>query len=245
MTAVVERPASDGTGGTGGMSRSARAVRPPAALMSLPQVNLLPPEVRAARALRILRRWLAVVLVVALLAISATYLAATRSRAAADERLSAANATTLDLQAAQRRYAQVPAVLAATQAATQARQAGTATEILWKPYTDAITAVLPADVSFDSFAMTGPSPLDATVAASTDPLAGGSIGSITFSGRSKTVPDTAAWLDALASVPGLSNPWASSVTASEDNGSVFYTVSLSVQLTDKALAHRFDTKAAS
>jgi Tfp pilus assembly protein PilN len=213
-----------------------------AAPFGAPQVNLLPPEVRAARRLRVLRRWLAVALVLVVAAIVGVYVLAVGARSAAQERLDQANDTTAQLQDEQRKYAEVPRVLAAEQAVKKALAAGTATEILWKPYTDAIAAVLPANVSIDSVSMSGPSPLDSGAVTSSDPLASDSIGSISFAGRTKTVPDTAAWLDALAAVPGFTNPWASSVSATEEDGEVFYTVSLTVQLTDEALAHRFDSE---
>ncbi len=48
-----------------------------------------------------------------------------------------------------------------------------------------------------------PTPLgDGGVA--TDPLVTPGVGSISFTGRADTMPDVAAWLDALNSIPGFS-----------------------------------------
>lgn len=235
MTALGERLRTE-VGAKGARSGKAAPLPP------FPQVNLLPPEFRAARALGALRRWLAVALVVVLLAMSGAYVLALHTKSAAEGALADANRTTADLQSKMTKYAEVPAVLADTTRAKQALSGGTGTEIMWKPYLDAITAVLPPNVSIDSFSLGGVSPLDAKSAASTDPLAVASAGSISFNGRSKTVPDTAAWLDALAGVPGFSQPWASSATVTEENGKVFYTVAVTVNLTKDALAQRFAAK---
>jgi hypothetical protein len=74
---------------------------------------------------------------------------------------------------------------------------------------------------------------------STDPLAAPSIGAINFTAKALTIIDTSAWLDALKAVPGFADASFSSEALSENNGVVYYTVSASVQINDKALANRF------
>ena len=74
-----------------------------------------------------------------------------------------------------------------------------------------------------------------------DPLQDPSIGQILFTGRSSTTPDTAAWIDALNSVPGFADAWTSAITGTGDEESGIHdTVASSVQLTDAAFSHRFD-----
>ena len=209
-------------------------------LGGLPQVNLLPPEYRAQRALAVLRRWLAVLLVVVLGLCVAVFAVAKLAEGAANNELDTAKARTTQLQAEERKYAEVPAVLTALANTKAARTLGMATDVSWSSYYAAITAVLPANVSLDSIAVTAATPMTAAIAP-TNSLQTASVGQIQFTGRSTTVPNTAAWIDALNSVPGLANAWASTVSVSESsNHTVYYNVSMSVQVTAAAYTHRFD-----
>jgi Tfp pilus assembly protein PilN len=229
MSTTLERPQAGAGKGTAGSP-----------LYGLPQVNLLPPEVRAARSLGVLKRWLAIALVLVLALIGLGYGAAYLATQSAEDELAEAQAETTRLQSEEAKYAEVPQVLGAIDSTETARLLGMSSEIRWKTYLDAVTAVLPGGVSIDQFTMTGPA-LDAAAApiTATDPLQQPSIGSISFQGQSRTVPDTAAWVDALASVPGFVDPWVSSVSVTEEDGAVYYSVTSTVQLTDQTLANRF------
>lgn len=207
-------------------------------VVGLPQVNLLPPEIRAARSLAVVKRWLGLALVVVLVVLALVYVGSTFVRSTAEAELADAQAETTRLQKEEAKYAEVPQVLGSIKLTTDARLAGTTTEVLWEPYMDALTAVLPADVSIEAITVTAATPLDGPLAPS-DPLQAPSVGSISFQGRSTTIPNTAAWVEALATVPGFSDPWVSSVSVTDEDGSVFYTVSSTVQLSDAVFAHRF------
>jgi Tfp pilus assembly protein PilN len=229
MSTTLERPqAGAAKGAAGGVT------------YGLPQVNLLPPEVRAARSLGVLKRWLAIALVLVLALVGLGYGAAYLATQSAEDELAEAQAETTRLQSEEAKYAEVPQVLGAIDSTEVARLLGMSSEIQWKTYLDAVTAVLPVGVSIDQFTMTGPA-LDAAASpvTATDPLQRPSIGSISFQGRSRAVPDTSAWLDALASVPGFADPWVSSVSVTEEDGSVYYSVTSTVQLTEQTLANRF------
>lgn len=230
MTATAERP----------VAKKGRKEAPAAAHapIGLPQVNLLPPEVRAARSLSVVKRWLAISLLILLVVIGLGYAASLMARSSADAELADADAATLALRAEEREYAEVPRVLGALTTTEQAVQSGMALEVTWKPFVDAVTAVLPAGVSVDQFTLTGPSPF-VDSAAPTDPLQAAGIGSLSFELRSATPVSTADVLEAIGSVPGLDSPWASSVAVTEEEGTVYYKVSASAQLTDLALAQRF------
>ncbi|GAA3821568.1 PilN domain-containing protein [Cellulomonas soli] len=206
---------------------------------ALPQVNLLPPEVRAARGLRATKRWLGLGLVATLALCVAGYGAALISGGLADAELTDAQARTGVLQAEQTQYAEVPVVLNALNQATTARQLGMSTEVQWKPYIDAIAAVLPEGVSIDTFTVTGATPM-AAAAAPTDPLQAAGMGSIQFTTRSSTIPDVAAWVDALDSVPGFASAWAGAATLTSDETGAYYTVSSAVVVTSDAFSLRFE-----
>ena len=205
---------------------------------SLPQVNLLPPEVRAARGLRVLKRWLAIGLVLIVMVCAGGYWFATMTVSDAETELVQAQADTARIRVDQAKYAEVPAVLAAVDTATSARALGMSTEVEWKGYLDAIAAVLPNDVSFETFSVVGATPMTAA-ALPTNPLQGPSVGQITLTSRTGTLPDTAAWLDALNSIPGFANAWSSAAIITANDKATYYTVESTVQFTDAAYAHRF------
>jgi len=217
-------------------SRSGAAV----ATTGLPQVNLLPPEVRAARGLRATQRLLVVALAAVLAVCVGGFGFAQMQKASANKELNSAQETTRDLQAQKAKYADVPVVLGQLSAVNESIQFGLSTEVQWKTYIDAITSVLPEGVSLDSYIVTAPSPLVAP-AAPLDPLQVPSVGMINFAARSLTVPDTAALVDALNSIPNFSDAWVSTATLGGDEKGGFYTVTASVQIDESAYSGRGQT----
>ncbi|WP_426592047.1 PilN domain-containing protein [Cellulomonas sp. McL0617] len=205
---------------------------------SLPQVNLLPPEVRAARGLQRTKRWLLVSLGVTVVVCAGALGLSLISSATAKSELSDAQNETSRLNAEQAKYAEVPQVLGALSSATSARALGMSTEVQWKPYLDAITAVLPAGVSIDSWGMSGATPM-VLAPPPTDPLQQASVGQVTFTARSLTVPDSSAMVDALNSIPGFQDAWVSSVSVGDGEGGAYFTVSATVQVSDAAYSKRF------
>ncbi|MCC2314820.1 PilN domain-containing protein [Cellulomonas xiejunii] len=204
-----------------------------------PQVNLLPPEVTAARGLHRLKRWLLLSIAIALLVLALMYVVAVLRGAQARAELVVAEQETQRLLAEQAKYAEVPIVLNSIGQTSRARELGMSTEIRWRTYYDAIAAVLPEGVSIDSLSFTGESPLAAGPAAGS-PLEGPSVGQIQFTGRTVTVPDSAAWVDALSSVPGFSDPWVSALTlTADDAGTPYFTVSATIRVTSDAYTNRF------
>lgn len=208
------------------------------------QVNLLPPEVSAARGLRRIKVWLGIALVVVVVLIGAGYALAVVSHGLAVVRLADAQSETTRLRAEEATYAEVPRVLGEISDVRKAREVAMSTEVRWKPYVDAVTAVLPMGVSLDSYTVLAPSPSD-VLPGRVDPLAGNAIGSITFSARSISVPDAAALIDALESVPGFADARVPSTTFVEgqEGADGYWQVTGSVQLTDDVFAHRFVTTA--
>ncbi|MFF1529286.1 fimbrial assembly protein [Cellulomonas sp. NPDC058312] len=231
MTATAERPATR-------PAKKPKGGAPAAFVAGLPQVNLLPPEVRAARSLSVVKRWLGISLVAVLVLVALGYGGAVLARSAADAELSAAEDTQIALRAEEATYAEVPRVLGAITQTTLARDLGMAPEVSWKSYLDAISAVLPVGMSIDDFALTGPSPVALPVTG-TDPLQGASIGNVALQVRSTTPPVAADLIDALDALPGLDSTWVSSVATAEEEGTTYYAVSLTAQLNDAALLQRF------
>ncbi len=169
--------------------------------VGLPQVNLLPPEVRAARGLVHVKRWLGVSLIVVLILSVLMYGFAVLANSSADADLADAQTQAATLATEQAKYAEVPLVLSELKRTDDAREQGMSTEILWKPYIDAIAAVLPPGVGIESMTVTQATPwLDAQP--STEALLDPGVGTIVFSVHTATLPDSSAWLDAVNSHPG-------------------------------------------
>jgi Tfp pilus assembly protein PilN len=205
-----------------------------------PQVNLLPPEVRAARGLKTVKRLLVMALVLVVLLCAATWVFARNDKSTAAAGLTTAQDQTTQLKAQEKKYAEVPQVLGLLDSTTKARAIGTSTEVLWSPYYQAIAAVLPQNVSIDTLTVTGGTPMAAPPAAAS-PLQAPSVGQIQFTGRSKTLPDTAAWIDALDAIPGLGDAWVATAVIQGDTATdVYYNITATVQVQSSAYAHRFD-----
>lgn len=207
---------------------------------ALPQVNLLPSEIRAGRQLRSVKAWLAVSVLVVLLVAGLGYVLATLLLSNANAELAATQDQNQLLIAEQAQYAEVTTVLREIDAVDEARSTGMASEVLWRPYVGAIAATAPVAVSVDNLSITGPSP-DPTAPAliTTNPIARIGIGTVTFTSRSLTLPDTATWIRNLEQVPGFADAWFSTASIAEEDGTVYYQVSGQVTLTEEALSGRF------
>ena len=212
---------------------------------SLPQVNLLPPEVAAARNLIRIKAWLGVALLMTVVLAAAGFGAALLDGNAAAAELKTAQRDGARLQADQAKFAEVPKVLGALADAKAARLVGMSTEVAWTGYLNAISATLPPNVSIDDVAIIGATPMVAAPAPATV-LQAPSLYTITFAARSMTIPDSAAWADALNSVPGFADAWISSASVTAQGTTTYYQVAGSVQVNNVALANRFEpTKGAS
>ncbi|MBO1750449.1 fimbrial assembly protein [Actinotalea sp. BY-33] len=203
----------------------------------LPQVNLLPPEVRAGRQLGRVKTWLGITVLVVILVAGLLFVSASFAATQAQNELTEVQDTNQALLAEQAQYAEVPRVLGQLSEATEARELGMSTEVLWRPYLRAVAATAPAGVSFDTFGVSAATPTS-PAAAPIDPLQMPSVGTLTFTARSLTLPDTADWLEQLAQVPGFSDPWLGSAQITDESG-VYYQLTGTVQITDEAYAQRF------
>lgn len=210
---------------------------------ALPQVNLLPPEIRASRTLRALKRVLGLALIGVVAAIAAVYAVVALQLDGARGELADAQDETTRLIAAQQEYAEVPQVLGALENATVARQLGSSSEILWEPYLTALVTTAPAGVVYTWVDYAGTTP-SVAVEASTSPLQASSAGTLSFVGRSPTPPDAAAWIESLEGIDGFQDAFLSSVLLSEGTtgsaaGVVYYETTGTVQVSATAFAARF------
>lgn len=218
-----------------------KKAKPGASLVVAPyaQVNLLPHEIIQARSLKTLKRLLGVIILGVIAILLVAFTGVTFLEKTAQDDLTEATKRTEALQAEEAKYAEVPLVINALNNAKSARALSFSTEVLWTPYLDAITAVMPAGVSINSFTMTGATPMASTPSIA-NPLQTPSVNTVTFSMRSLTLPDSADLMDALNGIYGFGDAWVSNaaITAAED-GTVYYDIAVSVQVQSTAYANRF------
>lgn len=219
--------------------RDGRARTAPAPAAQVVGVNLMPPSVHASRDLRRLRVRLALVLVLVAALVAGGYGYLTTLTAAAQDRLTTAEAEGARLEAERIQHVEIEQVRAEHRRADQARTAGMGPEVRWTEMLARIEMVIAQDTTITSFSGAGPSAVDG-VRRVTDPLTPDGIGTITFSIRTPTLPDTAAWLDSLNGIVGFRGASFSSATLDQSrDGPASYTVSSTVQLDLAALSQAF------
>lgn len=211
-------------------------------LPAVPQVNLLPPEIRASRSLARLKRLLLLLLVLVVVLVGAVFFWATLQVSAANSELAAEEVETARLLDAQKEFAEVPLVLADLTAAKDARIVGMSTEILWSQTLVSLVATAPEGISYEEVAMSGDTPM-AWAAPSANPLNERGVAAISFIGRSPKYVDAAAWITALEAIPGFADVYVTAAAIQEEdlegNVSTYYQVTGSVNVTDALLAERF------
>lgn len=205
---------------------------------ALPQVNLLPPEIRAGQRLRNLKPWLGIALLVTLLLAGLLAVWSVSELRAAEQELADAEDENTALLARQAEYAEVPQTLAELGALEDARRYGMAADTPWRAYIAAVAATAPAGVSFDSLSMDFV--VDSAIAANaTGTLGDTAFFRLSFEARSLTMPDTASWLDGLDATPGLANASFSVAEIDAEEDVPYYAVSGSVDVTFDALSLRY------
>jgi hypothetical protein len=213
----------------------------------VPKVNLLPPEIVEGRRLARLKRVLGGVLVVAAAGCAGAVVWAQAGVSSAQDEVDAAQARATTLQAQQAKYAEVPRVTGLIDTATTARQTAMGQDVLWYGFLSELSMTTPKGVSLVSLEMIlddsaqPPGPAD-------DPLTPSGIGHVSFSGKATHFPDIAGWLDAVGGIDGLDGSTLQTATRGDAqaapttaDGPITFTST--VQVTSKALTHRYDRKA--
>lgn len=200
-----------------------------------PRVDLLPPEVKATRRAKTLRRGLAAVVVAVVVLVAAGVTAASFQAMQSQTDLQAAQARTNELLAEQTKYVEVRQVQDEVDATVAARQLGASTEVDWKAYLIGLRDVLPGDVTIDTVGVDAASPL-APYGQATVPLQALRVATLTLSLTSPSLPTVPDWLDAMSSLPGYVDGTPGSITRL---GTGAYQVDLTVHINEDAYSNRF------
>ncbi len=204
-----------------------------------PRVDLLPPEVRARRKARALRRSLLLgvvgVAAVVALAVAGSFAYSLQAGVA----LATEQKRTTDLLAQQTKFADVRNTQDLIALIKAAQEVGASTEIDWKDYLDKIQGTLPGTVTVKTVAIDSASPLVAFQQGTT-PLEGPRVASLKFTATTDSFPSMPQWLSALETLPGYVDATPDSV--SRDEGSGVYTVSITMHLNSDVYDGRFSAK---
>jgi Tfp pilus assembly protein PilN len=213
----------------------------------VPKVNLLPPEIMEDRRLARLKRVLAGLLVVAVAGCAGAVVWAQASVNSARDEVQAAQTRAATLQAQQAKYAKVPRITSLIDTTTTARQTALGQDVLWYGFLSELSMTTPKGVSLVSLEV-GLDDNSEPPGPSDDPLTPSGIGHVSFSGKASHFPDIAGWLDAVGTVHGLDGSTLQTATRGEadapattSGGPITFTST--VQVTSKALTHRYDRKA--
>jgi len=207
-----------------------------------PRVNLLPRSTISRRAVRRAQRGGALGVAAALLVVAGAWAVGSTHAGNAQAELDTAEARVSALRAQQAQYAAAPQTLRALRTTEEARATAMAQDVSWAAFVGTLSAALPAGAWLDGVQATLTAD-DASTAPPADPVAAAADageGSITITARSTSYEDVAAYLDALGTVPGVADAYL--MTATMDSAQAVPVVSFTItaQVTDAALTHRFD-----
>lgn len=199
--------------------------------------DLTPPELVAARSLRVLRKQLAAALVLLVVLCAAGYVWAGQRTSGADNQLATSQATTARLNAENAKFANVVNLQNATRSIQGQIASLMSTDVDVAGFITRIRAAAPVGTTFTTVGLT----LNPAAAPSTPSTVGTAptIGTLTLSGTSTRMVDVASYVTALQGQPGVVNVIPATNSATKAGGRA--TWSITAQLTDKLYTHRFTT----
>lgn len=204
----------------------------------LPQVNLLPSDISAARGLKKLKVRLAVVVLLVIALVGVGYVLVAGTVTTAQEKLTTEQRRTSTLQNEQRKYAEVPVLLKRWNDTSQALYLASVGEVAWQPVIDAISSVTSKDVTLNQLVIESWDPLNGMPAPSDDvqlPV----VSRIAFETITTERPATVEWLTGLEALPGFGDARIVSIEATGEGNDLRYESVLSVSVNLGAVEGRF------
>lgn len=202
-------------------------------LVSLPRVNLLPPEIEELRRFRRIQVGLGAGVAAAIGVVALLLVAANGSVASANSEVEAATAEQSRLKAETAKYADVQAVYAQAQAAEVMLTEAMGEEVRYSRFLSDLSLSVPENVWLKNLTFTqGEVP---AAVGSTEP----GIGSVTVTGVGFSHDDVAVWLESLAGQPGYTNPYFSSSTESLIGPRTVVDFTSTAELTSEALSGQY------
>lgn len=223
-TAVAEQP----------MAEELELPTAPAAVV--PAVNLLPSTYARRAALSRAKVFAGASVGVALLLGFLAWLVSWQQVVSAEERLAEATNQTMALQREQAKYADVPTIFNAVQAAQDQIALAMGNEVRWSFFLNDLALTIPPGIALDSMQVNATAP----GATPDDPATG--IGTMSVTGKAFEYNSVANWLDSLAKLPTLADPYIGGIVSGTEEGTPVVSYTSTAQITPEALSERYTTK---
>lgn len=179
----------------------------------LPRVNLMPPEVAEAKALRRVQMGLGAAGLAALGVVGLLFVSASHSVSSAESDLADAKTQTTALQGQVAKYRDVTATINAANAAQAQLTTAMGDEVRYSQLLKDLSLAVPGTVWLNSLAFTTSAPAGAAGAAPVSYNGATAIGTMTVSGTGFSHDDVALWLEAVAGLrTTYANPYFSNAT---------------------------------
>jgi Tfp pilus assembly protein PilN len=218
------------------------------AVVALPRVNLLPPEIAEQAKFKRVQAGLGGGVLVALGLVGVAFVVANGQVSSAQDDLATQEARNRTLTAQQAQYAEVPVVYAAVDAARARLAQAMGREIRWSYVLNDLSLATPSKVWLTSMTVT-PNNDDTAVGGAatpaTDTYLQPGLGTVTFEGKGYRHNDVASWLLALGKEPGLKNPYFTSSKVEQIGEQDTVTFTSQATITEDALSGRWTDEAGS
>ncbi len=207
-------------------------------LVTLPRVNLLPPEIAERVRLRRIQGGLGAGVLAAAGVVALLFVLAGNSVDAANEELTVAQAEQSRLQAESAKYADVTAVYAQAAAAQAMLTEAMGQEVRYSRFLSDLSLTVPENVWVKSLTFS-----QAAAPAAAVGIAEPGIGTVTVSGVGFSHDDVAVWLESLAGQQGYVNPYFSTSTEALIGPRTVVNFESTATLTAEALSGEYTTPA--
>jgi Tfp pilus assembly protein PilN len=205
-------------------------------VVTMPSVNLMPPEIAEAARFRQVQMAMGGAVVLSMAVVGLLYTHAKSGVSSAQSAVNTAQDTHTSLQTKLSSLSTVQQTYDAVQAKQQLLQTAMGPEIRWSYILNDLSLRVPSNVWLNNVSATETA-IGGTAAPSTsDPAA---IGNITFAVTALKHDDIAAWLDSLAKEKGFTNASFSNSTEGAIGDRKVVTSSTSVDLDSTALSNRY------
>jgi Tfp pilus assembly protein PilN len=217
----------------------------------LAAVNLLPKTYARRAAVKKAKIFAAAAVVVALLLALLGWMIAWQKETAAQEALDAATAERTLLTAEVAQYSEVPKVFSAVADAQAQLRLAMGNEVRWSFFLNDLALTMPSGVSLDTLAVTSPAPgaptqatapSSAGASSASEPTSGAGVpglGTMNVSAKAFTYNSVANWLDSLAKLPTVADPYVGSISAGTEEGTKIVTFTSTGNVTAEALSNRY------
>ncbi len=204
-----------------------------------PTPDLIPPAILLRRQVRKSKRMVLFALLGVMALLVGLFFIGRVQLASATAELGTAQQRLRDAEAEKAKYAEVPAVYAAVDAARAELAQAMGNEVQVARLVANLAAIMPSGVSLTQVSMVIGEEADqsGTTAKATDEDVVPLVGTVTFSGEAATFNDVSVWIETLRNNPDYQNVILTDVSRDDTNG--VYLFSNTAELTDQALSGRY------